>query len=207
MSKTHPSASVHTETPNAGRVLVKGYCTGCGALRSPSSFASAAGDTWDSRGCVWSVAQRCLSPGWSREPRPAAASHHVCNCTSDEREKTRNIGVTECVDEDSSVMKWRGVGTSILTSSFCLLSGCGELGPCCSSRSPPAARTASCWSTSASCSWARSLQRDLCFLGPQIHCGGGMRWGTGSLPHLLQNWLTLHLRGGRTREWSWVPNG
>lgn len=66
---------------------MKGYCIGYGALHSPSSFVSAADDIWDSRGCVWSVAQRCLFPGWSREPRPAAASPHDYNCKSDNTEK------------------------------------------------------------------------------------------------------------------------
>ena len=75
---------------------MKGYCIGYGALHSPSSSVSAAGDIWDSRGCVWSVAPCCLSPGWSREPLPAAAAaapppRHDYNCKGDNTEKMSTL--------------------------------------------------------------------------------------------------------------------
>lgn len=64
---------------------MKGYCIGYGALHSPSSSVGAAGDIWDSRDCVWSVAPCYPSPGWGREPLPAdvAASHHGYNYKGD----------------------------------------------------------------------------------------------------------------------------
>lgn len=70
--------------------FIKGYCIGYGALHSPSSSVSAADDIWDSKDCVWSVAPRFLSPGWSREPLlavAAAAPHHDYNCKGDNTEK------------------------------------------------------------------------------------------------------------------------
>lgn len=73
------STSLHTETPGKRCSFMKGYCIGYDALHSLSSSASAAGDIWESRGCVWSAAPRCFFPYWRREPLPP----HDYNCKSE----------------------------------------------------------------------------------------------------------------------------